>query len=135
MLAKRNRNQWLAFDNHLNCLNENMRVDIDSQLQFIIYKAMRIRDRSTVYLYSISICMGSFVLGYELTSYGNLTHLLSQANQFQNEETYVEMSTLLTSLLAIAAIFGMTRIIQESPFIGVPSRLLATLTPSAMWTI
>jgi hypothetical protein len=50
--------------------------------------------------------MGSFVLGYELTSYGNLTHLLSQANQFENEETYVEMTTLLTSLLAITAIFG-----------------------------
>ena len=50
---------------------------------------MRIRDRSTVYLYSISICMGSFVLGYELTSYGNLTYLLSQANEFPNEETFV----------------------------------------------
>lgn len=68
---------------------------------------MRIRDRSTVYLYSISICMGSFVFGYELTSYGNLTHILSQGNEFQNEENFVEINTLLTSLLAIAAIFGM----------------------------
>lgn len=50
--------------------------------------------------------MGSFILGYELTSYGNLSHLLSQANEFENEETYIEMSTLLNSLLAIAAIFG-----------------------------
>jgi hypothetical protein len=38
---------------------------------------MRIRDRTTVYLYSISICMGSFVLGYELTSYSQLAHLIA----------------------------------------------------------
>lgn len=72
---------------------------------------MRIRDRSTVYLYSISICMGSFVFGYELTSYGNLSHILSQGNEFQNEESFVEINTLLTSLLAIAAIFGMVLLI------------------------
>jgi hypothetical protein len=32
--------------------------------------------------------MGSFVLGYELTSYGNLKHLLSQTNEFPNEEIF-----------------------------------------------
>jgi hypothetical protein len=46
---------------------------------------MRIRDRSTVYLYSISVCMGSFVLGYELTSYGHLFQLLTEANQFEDQ--------------------------------------------------
>jgi hypothetical protein len=46
---------------------------------------MRIRDRSTVYLYSISICMGSFVLGYELTSYGNLNHLITEIKQFETQ--------------------------------------------------
>ena len=70
--------------------------------------------------------MGSFILGYELTSYGNLTHLLSQANEFENEETYNEMTTLLISLLAIAAIFGTLPNIQEFPSIDV------SLLPSAI---
>ena len=43
---------------------------------------MRIRDRSTVYLYSISVCMGSLILGYELTSYGLPSSLIPQANEF-----------------------------------------------------
>jgi hypothetical protein len=67
---------------------------------------MRIRDRSTVYLYSISVCMGSLVFGYELTSFGNLSHLLSLANEFESEEKFIEISTLLSSLLALTAIFG-----------------------------
>ena len=76
---------------------------------------MRIRDRSTVYLYSISVCMGSFVLGYELTSYGQLAHILSEANIFNSEEQYINTTTLLTSLLALAAIFGKFCVIQVSP--------------------
>lgn len=67
---------------------------------------MRIRDRSTVYLYSISVCMGSFVLGYELTSYGHILHLLTEVNEFQNQGDYTNITTLLNSLLALAAIFG-----------------------------
>jgi hypothetical protein len=75
--------------------------------------------------------MGSFVLGYELTSYGNLAHLISQANEFKNEETYVEMTTLLTSLLAIAAIFGNQINSQECHSIDASSVPSAILTPSA----
>jgi len=41
---------------------------------------MRIRDKSTVYLYSISVCMGSFVFGYELSSYSTPSSLLADAN-------------------------------------------------------
>lgn len=67
---------------------------------------MRIRDRSTVYLYSISVCMGSFVLGYELTSFSQLTHIISEANHFKDEEQFYTHMTLLGSLLALAAIFG-----------------------------
>lgn len=50
--------------------------------------------------------MGSFVLGYELTSYGHLFQLLTEANQFEDQEQYVNLTTLLNSLLALTAIFG-----------------------------
>ncbi len=41
---------------------------------------MRIKDTTDIYLYSISICMGSFVFGYELTSIGNLSLLIVYNN-------------------------------------------------------
>jgi len=41
---------------------------------------MRIKDTSLVYTYSISVCMGSFVFGYQLSSFGNLRDLITQAN-------------------------------------------------------
>lgn len=71
---------------------------------------MRIRDRSTVYLYSISICMGSFILGYELTSYGNISFLITTANEYKDEEHYINSTTLLSSILALAAIFGISHL-------------------------
>jgi hypothetical protein len=45
---------------------------------------MRIKDTSTVYSYSISVCMGSFVFGYQLTSFGNLNQLIINANDWEN---------------------------------------------------
>jgi hypothetical protein len=42
---------------------------------------MRIKDTSTVYSYSISVCMGSFIFGYELSSFGNLNQLIVGYNQ------------------------------------------------------
>jgi len=50
--------------------------------------------------------MGSLVFGYELTSFGNLSDLLNHANEFNSEEKFIETSTLLSSLLALTAIFG-----------------------------
>lgn len=41
---------------------------------------MRIKDTSTCYSFSISVCMGAFVFGYELTSYGNLSALIQDFN-------------------------------------------------------
>jgi len=46
---------------------------------------MRIRDTSTVYSFSISVCMGSFVFGYELTSFGNLQNLILNYNQIEDQ--------------------------------------------------
>jgi hypothetical protein len=51
----------------------------DSSYILIVFQ-MRIKDTSTVYSYSISVCMGSFVFGYELSSFGNLSDLISYAN-------------------------------------------------------
>jgi hypothetical protein len=47
---------------------------------------MRIKDTSIVYSYSISVCMGSFVFGYELTSFGNLNELIIKANQWKDQQ-------------------------------------------------
>jgi hypothetical protein len=47
---------------------------------------MRIKDTSTVYSYSISVCMGSFVFGYELTSFGNLNQLIVGYNNLAEGE-------------------------------------------------
>jgi hypothetical protein len=58
-------------------------VRIISYSNFI---AMRIKDTSTVYSYSISVCMGSFVFGYELTSFGNLNQLIIDYNKLQPGE-------------------------------------------------
>jgi len=67
---------------------------------------MQIKDRSTVYSYSISVCMGSFVFGYLLTSYGNLNHLIVEFNNLTDESQINQTLTLLSSILAISAIFG-----------------------------
>lgn len=72
----------------------------------IIHHKMRIRDSSTVYAFSLSVCMGSFVFGYELTSFGNLKSLIISYNQIDDEYEANHLMLLLTSLLAIAAIFG-----------------------------
>jgi hypothetical protein len=41
---------------------------------------MRIKSEGTVYAYSIILCMGSFVFGYELTSFSSLLpRILNQA--------------------------------------------------------
>jgi len=41
---------------------------------------MRIKKTSNCYYFSISVCMGAFVLGYELTSFGNLGGLVKKTN-------------------------------------------------------
>ncbi len=46
---------------------------------------MKIKDTSTVYAYSITLCMGSFVFGYELTSFGNLENSLEYWNRLNEK--------------------------------------------------
>ncbi len=67
---------------------------------------MRIKDTSTVYSYSISVCMGSFVFGYELSSFGNLNDLIIISNDWKNEVEIEKKLLLLSSVLSLAAIFG-----------------------------
>ena len=67
---------------------------------------MRIKDTSTVYSYSISVCMGSFVFGYELSSFGNLNDLIIGANKWDSDLQRDQTILLLSSVLALAAIFG-----------------------------
>jgi hypothetical protein len=71
---------------------------------------MRIKDTSTVYSYSISVCMGSFVFGYELSSFGNLNQLIVNSNVWESEEQAWQTLLLLSSVLALAAIFGKERL-------------------------
>lgn len=67
---------------------------------------MRIKDTSLVYSYSISVCMGSFVFGYELTSFGNLNDLIIAANTWKDQQEIDQTLLLLSSVLSLAAIFG-----------------------------
>ena len=67
---------------------------------------MRIKDTSTVYSYSISVCMGSFVFGYELSSFGNLNDLIIAAHKWDSDLQRDQTILLLSSVLALAAIFG-----------------------------
>lgn len=67
---------------------------------------MRIKDTSTVYSYSISVCMGSFVFGYELSSFGNLNKLIVASNVWEDQTQIDQTLLLLTSVLALSAIFG-----------------------------
>lgn len=67
---------------------------------------MRIKDTSTVYSYSISVCMGSFVFGYELSSFGNLNNLIIASNVWESQSQIDQTLLLLSSVLALAAIFG-----------------------------
>ena len=75
--------------------------------------AMRIKDTSTVYSYSISVCMGSFVFGYELTSFGNLNQLVQRYNQWESQAEAEQTLMLLSTLLALAAIFGKDWVMKE----------------------
>ena len=74
---------------------------------------MRIKDTSTVYSYSISVCMGSFVFGYELTSFGNLNQLVQRYNLWESQAEIDQTLMLLLTLLALAAIFGTVLVMQE----------------------
>lgn len=67
---------------------------------------MRIKDRSTVYAYSISVCMGSFVFGYELSSFGNVLELMATQNDYIDASDRAMKELLVTSILALSAIFG-----------------------------
>lgn len=67
---------------------------------------MRIKDTSLVYSYSISVCMGSFVFGYELSSFGNLNDLIVAANTWKDQQEIDQTLLLLSSVLSLAAIFG-----------------------------
>ena len=49
--------------------------------------------------------MGSFVFGYQLSSFGNLKDLIISANFPEGEDTG-NYFLLLSSILALAAIFG-----------------------------
>lgn len=59
-----------------------------------------------MYSYSISVCMGSFVFGYELSSFGNLNQLILGYNDWESQEQSDQTLLLLTSVLALSAIFG-----------------------------
>jgi hypothetical protein len=74
---------------------------------------MRIRDTSSLYSFSISVCMGAFVFGYQLSSYDNLSNLILKANFDEDDETRNTM-VLLDTTLALSAIFGTTFTIQAS---------------------
>ena len=78
---------------------------------------MRIKDTSTVYSYSISVCMGSFVFGYELTSFGNLNQLVQRYNLWESQTEIDQTLMLLSTLLALARIFGTVLVMQEWPSI------------------
>lgn len=75
---------------------------------------MRIKDTSLVYSYSISVCMGSFVFGYELTSFGNLNDLIVKANAWKDQQETEQTLLLLSSVLSLAAIFGNSALTQAS---------------------
>ena len=66
---------------------------------------MRIKDTSLVYSYSISVCMGSFVFGYQLSSFGNLQDLMISAYYPEDYDMGNDF-LLLSSILALSAIFG-----------------------------
>lgn len=66
---------------------------------------MRIKDTSTCYSFTISVCMGSVVFGYELSSFGNLHDLILNFNFKLGEDTGNTMM-LLSTLLALSAIFA-----------------------------
>jgi hypothetical protein len=72
---------------------------------------MRIKDTSTCYSFTISVCMGSVVFGYELSSFGNLHDLILNFNFKLGEDTGNTMM-LLSTLLALSAIFGNLQSIQ-----------------------
>ena len=74
--------------------------------KYIDILTMRIKDTSTVYSYSISVCMGSFVFGYELSSFGNLNDLIIAANKWDSDLQRDQTILLLSSVLALSAIFG-----------------------------
>lgn len=74
---------------------------------------MRIKDTSTVYSYSISVCMGAFVFGYQLSSFGNLKDLILAFN-FPDGADSGNTILLLNTILALSAIFGNYPLTQES---------------------
>ncbi len=65
----------------------------------------RIRNTTTVYQYSISICMGSFVFGYQLTNMGSINHLIASENDVDPEDSWKTL-TLINSITALFAVFG-----------------------------
>lgn len=78
---------------------------------------MRIKDTSTCYSYTISVCMGSIVFGYQLSSFGNLSDLILSFN-FPNGEDNGNTVMLLTTLLSLSAIFGNPSVTQVSESTG-----------------
>jgi hypothetical protein len=78
---------------------------------------MRIKDTSTCYSYTISVCMGSIVFGYQLSSFGNLSDLILSFN-FPNGEDNGNTVMLLTTLLSLSAIFGNPSVMQVSESTG-----------------
>lgn len=78
---------------------------------------MRIKDTSTCYSYTISVCMGSIVFGYQLSSFGNLSDLILNFN-YPNGEDNGNIVMLLTTLLSLSAIFGKLFITQVSESIA-----------------
>lgn len=54
--------------------------------------------------------MGSFVFGYELTSFGNLNQLVQMYNLWESQEQIDQTLLLLSTILALSAIFGIVHI-------------------------
>lgn len=50
--------------------------------------------------------MGSFVFGYELSSFGNVLELMATQNDYIDASDRAMKELLVTSILALSAIFG-----------------------------
>lgn len=75
---------------------------------------MKIRDTSTVYGYAITLCMGSFVFGYQLSSFSNLSEGIAWYNNEDNPSNVAHLMTYFNILFGVSTLVGTSFAIQES---------------------
>jgi hypothetical protein len=78
---------------------------------------MKIKSKFIVYAYSISVCMGSFVFGYSLSSTSNLFDIMETHNNYEDDEKRSRSLLLIENILALSAIFGNIEIIKAFHYI------------------